>query len=96
MNERILLLISATTGLLGIIGLLFINTLPPTTTLGTLTWTNETSALVITTQPQWVELTEPTRISTGTCVELTGVPANNRITHATLKQAAAHEVRNCP
>ena len=96
MNEQTLILAAAITALIGIAGLLFVDELPRVERVGTLVWSNDTAALVLTTQPLWVELEEPTQQRVGSCAQLTGHLSDGRLQNAQITPASPADFRSCP
>ena len=96
MQEATLLYVALAGGILGVGGLLFFDELPSTQEVGTLVWTNDTTALLLTTQPVWAELQQPTRERIGSCVEVRGYEQAGRYSNAQLREAPAGMRRECP
>lgn len=96
MQESTLLYLALAGGILGVGGLLFFDELPATKQVGTLVWTNDTTALLLTTQPVWAELTTPTFEAIGSCVQVTGYEQAGRYSNARLREAPAGMRRECP
>ena len=96
MNEQQLLAIALTVALIGLTSLFFFEELPRQEEIGTLTWSNETAALILTKQPVWVELTAPTSLSPGACVRIYGHEENGRFTNSEIALAGRQNYQNCP
>ena len=96
MDEKTLLLLATTTAVLGIVGLYFLEELPRTQEVGTLAWTNETAALVLTKEALWIDLEQPTHLPLGECVQLSGHYEAGRFSNAYLTSAPPAARRDCP
>lgn len=96
MDEKRLLLYCAFLGVLGIIALFLLPSLPADTVSGQLSWSNGSNAWLASCEQLWVDFSVEPVVSAGECVELAGSIEGDSVVNARLLRVHRSAHRRCP